>query len=235
LNQLRIGLIGDRDDSVTAHRAIPLALELAGTSLDVKVSIEWLATESLTQGTSLSVYAGLWCVPASPYLSMNGALTAIRFARENRVPFLGTCGGFQHGILEYARNVLGWEDAGHAETNPDTKMAVIAPLTCSLVEKREPVLVAEGSRLHSAYGKARIEEGYRCSFGLNPAFVEQLTADTLSVTATDGNGDVRGLEMEGHPFFVLTLFQPERAALEKRVPPIVTSFLQAALGKGESR
>lgn len=67
--------------------------------------------------------------------ALEGALIAIRYARENSIPFLGTCGGFQHAILEYARNVLGWSDAAHAETDTTGRM-VIAPLTCSLVEKR---------------------------------------------------------------------------------------------------
>jgi len=64
-------------------------------------------------------FDGFWCVPASPYRDIDGALRAIRFAREQRRPFLGTCGGFQHAVLEYARNVLGWADAEHGELAPN--------------------------------------------------------------------------------------------------------------------
>src|SRR6185295_9722167 len=114
---MRIGLIGDYDASVTAHQAIPLALQLAGRSLENRnVESVWLPTESLVEASDrrLSGFNGIWCVPASPYRSMAGALAGIRFARTNRVPFLGTCGGFQHALLEYVREVLGETRAEHA-------------------------------------------------------------------------------------------------------------------------
>ncbi|VTM88081.1 CTP synthase [Raoultella ornithinolytica] len=81
-----------------------------------------------------------WCPPAR-MKNAEGAFTAIRYARENSVPFLGTCGGFQHAIIEYARNVMGWQDAAHAETDTEGRM-VIAPLSCSLVEKSAPLSCA---------------------------------------------------------------------------------------------
>lgn len=105
---IRIGLVGDYDPAVSAHRAIPIALELAGNSLDRTVDSRWLPTEQIRERSSVSEVDGIWCVPASPYRSMERALSAIRYAREPGVPFLGTCGGFQHAVLEYARNGLGW-------------------------------------------------------------------------------------------------------------------------------
>src|SRR5205809_607084 len=80
----------------------------------------------------LELFHGIWCVPGSPYRSMDGALRANRFARENGRPFLGTCGGFQHAIIESLRNVAGLKHADHAESNPDAKMPVIVRLACSL-------------------------------------------------------------------------------------------------------
>lgn len=225
---MKIGLIGDRDDSVTAHRAIPLALGLAAKSLGAPVEVEWLPTEAIESGDRLAGFDGLWCVPASPYRSMDGALRAIRYARERSRPFLGTCGGFQHAVIEYARNVLGWRDAEHGETAPEASLPVIAPLQCSLVEATGTVLFGVGSRLRSAYGADRSTEGYRCSYGLNPALAARLTAGPLRVTARDPEGDIRGLELDGHPFYVLTLFQPERAALEGVLPPVVAAFAAAA-------
>ena len=109
-----IGLIGDFDPAVPAHQAIPVAIEAAADKLRTPLAFEWIPTEDITSVSRLAAYAGLWCVPASPYRRMDGALLAIRYARERQVPFLGTCGGFQHAVLEYARNVLGWADAGHA-------------------------------------------------------------------------------------------------------------------------
>ena len=225
---LQIGLIGDFDESVTAHRAIPLALRLAAEQLAQPLNAEWLATDALPDATRLARFDALWCVPASPYRSMDGALRGIRYAREQRVPFLGTCGGFQHAVIEYARHVLGWANAEHAETAPQAERAVINTLACSLVEVSDDVRLQPGSRIATAYGCERAYEGYRCRYGLNPAFAEPLTLGPLRATAHDAQGEVRAIELDGHPFFVCTLFQPERAALRGEVPPLVRSFIQAA-------
>ena len=104
-------------------------------------------TEEIVAATRVFGFSGLWCVPTSPYRSMEGALLAIRYARESGVPFLGTCGGFQHAVIEYARNVLGWADAEHAETAPDAARAVISLLECPLVETSGVVRFVPGSRI----------------------------------------------------------------------------------------
>ena len=228
---LRIGLIGDYDSTVVAHQAIPVAIDLAARAVGCEVRQQWIPTESIgpLDFSDLSDFSGLWCVPASPYRSTEGALTAIRYAREGPKPFLGTCGGFQHAVLEYARNVLGWDDADHAELSPDSSRAVVAPLQCSLVEVTGGVRFNPDSRVGRAYGVPESTEGYHCSYGLNPRFAGQLTSGPLRVTATDESGDVRALELDGHPFFVLTLFQPERAALRGVTPPIVAAFLRSML------
>jgi len=225
---LTVGLVGDYDSTVIAHQAIPVAIDLAAAAIGREVLYRWCPTDSI-MASDFSSLSGLWCVPASPYRSTEGALTAIRYARETPKPFLGTCGGFQHAVLEYARNVLGWDDADHAELSPDAERAVIAPLQCSLVEVTGGVRFQEGSRLAAAYGTPESVEGYHCSYGLNPHFARELTSGPLQVTATDESGDTRALELQGHPFFVLTLFQPERAALRGVTPPVVTAFLHSML------
>lgn len=226
---ISIGLVGDHDATVTAHRAIPLALGLAAEALAIEIRPEWVPTHEIREGARVAAFDALWCVPASPYENMEGALSAIRFAREMHRPFLGTCGGFQHAVLEYARNVLGWEDADHAETAPDAARPVIAPLACALVEVRDAICLRTGTRIASAYGESEITEGYHCNYGLNPAFRERLVAGPLRATAEDKAGEVRAVELDGHPFFVATLFQPERAALEGRLPPLVAAFVRACL------
>jgi len=224
---LRIGLVGDHDAAIVAHRAIPRALELAAAERGTGVQAVWIATPQLTGEFDCSGYDGLWCVPGSPYRSMEGALRAIRFAREGLVPFLGTCGGFQHAILEYARNVVGWQDAEHAETAPAAARAVIAPLACSLVEASGAVRLLPGSRIAHAYGAESTVETYHCRYGLNPAFRELLITGPLRATAHDDAGEVRAVELDAHPFFVATLFQPERAALAGRAPPLAGALLDA--------
>lgn len=224
----RIGLVGDRDDSVVAHRAIPEALSLAAAEAGVESDSVWLPTESILDDGAISGFDGLWCVPASPYRSVDGALRAIRFARTRSIPFLGTCGGFQHAVVEYARSVLCWADADHAETAPDTEHAVIVPLACSLVEVAEPVIFRTGTRIAAAYGVPEISEGYHCRYGLGEMFREAAFADdALRIGAVDAQDDVRAIELRDPPFFVATLFQPERAALQGTVPPLVRAFVRA--------
>lgn len=217
----RIGLVGDFDASVPAHQAIPLALGDRAEGV-------WVPTETIRTAADLEGFDGIWWVPASPYRSMDGALTAIRFARETGLPFLGTCGGFQHAVIEYARNVLGWADAEHGETSPEATRVVVSPLACSLVEASDEVRFTPGSRLEAAYGAPESQEGYRCRFGLNPTFREAMLSGTLRVAAIDAQGEVRGIELEGHPFFLATLFQPERAALAGKPTPLVDAFVTAA-------
>ncbi|MSU57190.1 MAG: hypothetical protein EXS35_03235 [Pedosphaera sp.] len=226
----RIGLIGDFNPDVIAHRAIPKALALAAADVGCEVEPVWFATDKivLNDARQFADFAGLWCVPASPYASMAGALWAIRFARENKIPFLGTCGGFQHALIEYARNVVGICDADHAETNPDALNSIISPLACSLVEQTGAIRLKENSRIRNACRTEQIVEGYNCRFGLNPAFQSRLESGGLEFTGWDENGEVRAFELRGHPFFVATLFQPERAALRGENHPLIRAFVVAA-------
>lgn len=156
-----------------------------------------------------------------------GVLSAIRYARENNIPFLGTCGGFQHAIVEYARNVILWADADHAETASAGTRLVISPLACELVEKNNRVYFTPDSKIAAAYGHMEAVEGYRCRFGLNPDFENHLATGPVIISARDESKEVRAIELTNHPFFVATLFQPERAALQGRIPPLVTAFTKA--------
>ena len=224
---LRIALVGDYNADVIAHQAIPLALDDAAAVLEVPVEYRWVATRDVHSADSLADFDGIWLEPASPYQNTEGALIAVRYARENSLPFLGTCGGFQHAILEYARNVMGWEDAAHAETDTEGRM-VIAPLTCSLVEKSDTIELRANTLIARAYGRDSIEEGYHCNYGISAEFAEALKSLPLRVTGWDDNGDIRAVELVTHPFFVATLFQHERNALAGRPAPLVQAFLHAA-------
>jgi CTP synthase (UTP-ammonia lyase) len=228
---IRIALIGDYSPEITAHVAIPRALALAARDLDCAVEPTWIATVELAQAAAptLAEYQAIWCVPGSPYASMDGALNAIQFAREAPRPFLGTCGGCQHALIEYARNVLGLDAADHAETNPDAQMPVISALACALRETTGQIRLFDGSRIRAIYGQAEIVEGYNCSYGLNPQYRALLEDGRLHVTAADADGDVRAVELSGHPFFVATLFQPERSALKGVAHPLIGAYLGAAI------
>jgi len=226
---LQLSLAGDYRADAVAHQAIPLAIERAARWLNITVKAEWIASEKLAE-SDLRRSDAVWVVPGSPYNNDEAIFDTIRWARESGKPFLGSCGGFQYAVIEYARNVLGWHDASHAETDTGGRR-VIAPLSCSLVEQRGAVRFEPGSRIAAAYGTLDSDEGYHCNFGVNPEFSAALDDNTLRITAWDDAGDVRGVELPDHPFFVATLFQSERAALQEKESPLVVAWMQAALAQ----
>lgn len=223
---MRIALVGDRNESVGAHRAIPMALALAGEKIGAAVEGVWRGTDAIDEG-DLARFDGIWCVPASPYASMDGALRAIRLARTRPLPFLGTCGGFQHALIEWARGELGLAAADHEETNPGAEMPLVGRLACPLVGVKGIVRYVPGTRLAAAMGALESEERFHCRFGANPRYRGLLDESRgLRVAATGPEGEVRGIEIAAHPFFVATLFQPELAALDSRLHPLVLSFAE---------
>jgi CTP synthase (UTP-ammonia lyase) len=218
---IRIGLIGEFNEQQKAHHAIGTALTTASGGL---VETTWFPTDTIGNGQSLVEFDGLWCVPGMPYRSADGALTAIRTARSHRIPLLGTSAGFQYALIEYARNVLGFVEADHQKTNPKASMPLISQLACALVGVKARVRFTGGSHLRNAYGKGESIEEYHCSFGLNPRYRRLIETEALIVAAVDDQDDVRAVELERHPFFVSTLFQPEMQAGN----PLVAAFVRAA-------
>jgi CTP synthase (UTP-ammonia lyase) len=229
---IRIALVGDYNPEVAAHVAIPRALKLASNGSARAVEPSWMATPLFDTKSEelLSLFDAIWCVPNSPYASMAGALGAIRFARESGRPFLGTCGGFQHAVIEYARNELGFHEADHAESNPETALPLMSRLACSLARAKGAIRLMPNSRIARIYGRTEIAENYHCNFGLNPRFESMLNDGKLSITGRDENGEARAVELAGHPFFVATLFQPEQSALAGVEHPLICSFMRAAAG-----
>ncbi len=166
---------------------------------------------------------------------MNGALNAIRFARNGHRPFLGTCGGFQHVVIEYARHVLGMAKADHAESNPAAHLALITPLACPLVEKEGTVHLLPNSLAFSICGNENLVETYHCRFGVNRKWEHFLFGHGLQIAGRDQDEEVRVIEIPDHPFFMATLFQPERSALRSESHPLIQGFVRAACGEGWSR
>jgi CTP synthase (UTP-ammonia lyase) len=223
-----IALVGDYSEKHTAHRAIPRALELARAASGADVAWEWVATRDIRDAArDLARFSAVWLVPASPYEYTPGAIEAVRWAREGGRPFLGTCGGFQHALIEFARNAAGMPEADTAETNPGGSASVVTLLSCSHVEKTGSLRFEKGSLIGSAYGGSGSTEGYRCNYGFNAEYEARMKAAGLRFTAWDEAGDIRGAELPTHSFFVGVLFQPERAALRGETPPLVLAFVRA--------
>ena len=228
---IRLGLIGEYKPEVKAHVAIPLALQLAAHDLASPFEAEWLATSALEHDPEpqLTAYQALWFVPNTPYERQDGALRALTYAREHHVPTLGTCGGCQHMMIEYARDVLGIIEADHAEEHPDAPVLLMTPLASSQAERITTCRLAPGSRVAAIYGTNEVTEQYgTCNYGPNAQFWPALEQGGLHVTGADADGNARIVEIDHHPFFIGTLFQPERSAFQHLVHPLIRALLQAA-------
>lgn len=228
---LKIGIIGDYLPDLRYHIATEEALSHAAAALSISLTSSWVSTLSLEKNTIanlLKPFHGLWCAPGD-YKSMDGAIQAIQFAREQGRPFIGTCGGFQHALIEYARNALGINGAQHEETAPNAPILFISKLACSLVGKRQTIKIMPGSLSHKAYAKEEVSEQFVCNYGLNPHFRDRIQDGRLQITGVDLMDEVRVVEINDHPFFIATLFQPQISSQHSNPHPLITAYLKGAL------
>ncbi|SCL18517.1 Glutamine amidotransferase class-I [Micromonospora rhizosphaerae] len=205
----RLALVGDRLLDAAAQEPVARAVAALGSHVEAT----WIPTTAVD--ASLADFDGVW-LTGSPYESEPGVVTAAGIARRAGVPLLGTCGGLQLAVTEFAIQV-----AGLAEED------VLVPLSCSLGGDECVVLATEGSLFERALGAERTRERYHCSYGLNPATVQVLTDHGLRFTGFDDEGVVRVAELPGHPFFLGTLFQPELAD-GPEPHPIIRAWAAAA-------
>lgn len=237
-NPLRIGIVGDYKADFPPHPASNAAIQHSAQRLGLNVMIEWLPTKALAGPEwqkRLEPLAGLLIAPGSPYQSMEGVLNAIRWAREGKKrPLIGTCGGFQHIVIEYARNVLGVADAQHAEYDPDAPNLFISPLACSLAGREFSIAITPDSLAFQAYQSLSTVERYYCNFGINPAFRQELEGGGLRTMGietgeelTRGEPRILELETRRHPFFVATLFVPQMRSTAHAPHPLLNAFLRA--------
>jgi CTP synthase (UTP-ammonia lyase) len=224
----RIALVGDRSEAVHAHVKIPRLIEALSLDGGSRVEIYWLHSASLTDAAHLAGFDGIWAVPGSPYENTDGVLTAVGVARTSDIPFLGTCGGFQHMLLEFARNVCGLADAESTESSPDATCLLITPLECSLLGEEATVTIKPGTRAAQLMGAGSSTERFFCRYGLNPEFQAIIEQNGMVLSGSDELGDARIAELPGHPFFIGTLFQPELSSDATWVHPVIAGFVSAA-------
>jgi CTP synthase (UTP-ammonia lyase) len=254
-NAVRIGILGDFNAEFRSHHATNEALQHAALQVNVTVESQWIPTPSLTSSGAekiLEGFDGLWAAPGSPYKSFDGMLKGIEFARRRDWPFLGTCGGFQYALIEFARNVLGIADADSAENNSRSgdsrsKNIVIYPVACAvpgrkgdapkLSGKVPEIRLRPGSYLQSFYGKNKeiVTEEFFCNFEVNPEYEWCAMEAGFPVVARGEQGEIRAIESPTHRFFVATLFQPQLSSTEKRPHPVVLAFVQAAADWGRKK
>jgi CTP synthase (UTP-ammonia lyase) len=221
----RIALLGDMDLNVITHREIEAARQL----FPIEIVTEWIATDHPSALQQVAASDALWLIPGSPYRNDAVAFAAITAARLSGQPFLGTCGGFQYAVVEYAVNVARVTGAVHAELEPDGEDAVVERLACSLVAQQRMVMATPGTRLAAICGAEPFVGFHYCNFGLADRYVTRLAEHGLVISATADDAGTEGIELSDHPFFIATLFQPQVGALAgKPLHPLLASFADVA-------
>ncbi|MGW2645195.1 CTP synthase C-terminal region-related (seleno)protein [Streptomyces sp. NPDC001393] len=233
-NTATIALVGDRSPNVVSHTRIPLLLQALAAHDQLVLDAYWIPSEDAEAEGAVLGFDAVWVLPGSPYRSEAGVLAAVRTAREEGIPFLGTCGGFQHALLEFARNVCGLTGVAHAENDPDAADPLIEPLACSLVGHEAAVTIEPGSLAESVIGSARAVERYFCAYGPS-RHLDTIRAHGLRFSGHDEEGQVRVAELPGHPFFLASLFQPELSGDGSRPHSMVRALARAAVEHAASR
>jgi CTP synthase (UTP-ammonia lyase) len=227
----KLALVGDRSPSVRAHGRIPLLIDALRRREGFVLDPYWIPS---TEAEDLTGFDGIWVVPGSPYSDPEKVVAAVATAREHQIPFLGTCGGFQHAILHLARDLAGIEDAHHAEYGL-TETDVIVELECSLVGHEGPITYSPGTLIARIAGVDRSLERYHCAYGIAPGYVALLEQAGVVFGAHDSDGAPRALELSEHPFFLGTLFQPELAGDGTRAHPVIRAFAEATSLRARGR
>jgi CTP synthase (UTP-ammonia lyase) len=226
-----IALVGDRSATVRAHTRIPRVLDAVRETEQLDLDVYWVPTEAAAEPGALTGFSGIWLTPGSPYRSEAGGIAAARTARTAGIPFLATCAGFQHAMLEFARDVCGLENARHAERGETDGEDLIVALSCSLAGHEAAVTFAPGSLAERLTGTSRSVERYHCAYGLAAGRLDLLSAHGMLFTGHDQEHGVRVAELPTHPFYLTTLFQPELAAGGPH--PLIRGFARAAAARGE--
>jgi len=248
LREVNIGLVGKYVEYEDSYKSLKEALLHAGIAHRAKVNIEWIESERLEWPgclESLRQYDGILVPGGFGKRGIAGMLHAIRFAREEKVPYFGICLGMQTMVIEFARNVCGLADADSTEFDPGTPHRVIYKLRelkgvdelgGTMRLGAYPCRLAEGSFAREAYGVPEISERHRHRYEFNREFEPILTENGLRLTGHTPDGVyVEICEIPDHPWFLGCQFHPEFKSKPLEPHPLFTAFLRAALQRREAR
>lgn len=228
----RIAIIGDYNPNEESHYLIMESIKELAKEMQGEIKAQWIMSDTLDVSEEhLKLFDGFWFSPGSPYKNIKNVLAAIKYARENGVPALGTCAGFQHMVIEFARNVLGLYDADSEENNTACADAVIVKLMCTLMNKKEQIEISDSnSILFKAVAESELVGEYRCNYGFNEAY-RRVFQDSNMITAVveTKNEYFRGFELKEHPFFIGTLFIPQLNFRGDSSYRIIKSFIKVVL------
>jgi len=239
---VRIGLIGKYIELKDSYKSIAESFIHAGVVNETKVEIEWIHSEEISDDNVREKFKGLSGILVAPGFGnrgIEGKIAAIRYARENGLPFFGICLGMQCAVIEFARNVLGMQNAHSTEMNPDTPYPVIDLLEGQKKVTNKggtmrlgayPCRLAENSNAHHIYGKTTIYERHRHRFEFNNEYLQQFESHGMIATGINPEGGlVEIVEVRDHPWFVGVQFHPEYKSTVESPQPLFVSFVKAAL------
>ncbi len=241
-NQVTIGLIGKYVELQDSYKSILESFIHAGAANEVKVEIQSIHSEHITEANidkKMMGLDGILVAPGFGERGIEGKILAVQYARENNIPFLGICLGMQMAVIEFARNVLGLSDANSTEMDEKTSNPVI-----SLMEEQKLVTdmggtmrlgawdcqLKEDSLVHGVYGKTDIKERHRHRFEYNNDYKTQMEAAGLVATGLNPKtGLVEVIEIPSHPWFVGVQYHPEYRSTVASPHPLFVGFVKAVL------
>ncbi len=238
----KIAVCGKYVELQDAYKSIIAAFEHAGMENDVRVELKWVNSETLNDknvSKKLADVSGILVPGGFGERGIEGKLAAIRYARENKIPFFGICLGLQCAVIEFARNVLGKADANSTEFDPETSNPVIHLMETQKSIKRMggtmrlgsyPCKLRRGTKAHKAYGRLEISERHRHRYEFNNSYRLELEEAGMIISGLSPDGDlVEMIELKDHPWFIGCQFHPELKSRVKRAHPLFRDFVAAAL------
>ena len=241
-HKVEIALVGKYTELPDAYKSINESFIHAGAMNHSKVKVTYVPAEQVTMDNAaekLAGVSGIFVAPGSGVRGFEGKVAAVRYARENNIPFFGVGLGMQASIIEFARDVLGMSDAHSRELDPQTKYPVI-----DLMEEQKkvtekggtmrlggyPCALKAGSKAAAAYGTDSVVERHRHRYEFNGAYLQQFEAAGMIATGTNPEtGLVEVLEMKNHPWFVAVMYNPEYKSTVSTPAPLFVAFVAAAL------
>ncbi|HEX2831127.1 MAG TPA: CTP synthase [Burkholderiales bacterium] len=253
---VNIAIVGKYVDLTESYKSLSEALIHAGIHTGARIEIQYVDSESIEKnGTAALEQMDAILVPGGfGKRGVEGKIGAIRYARENRVPYLGICLGMQLAVIEYARDLAKLEGAHSTEFEPETPHPVIALITewqdrDGRIERRDiqselggtmrlggqECVLQEGSLVRRIYGAERIVERHRHRYEVNNHYLPRLQEAGLAVSGTSASGDLcEMIELPDHPWFVGCQFHPEFTSTPRAGHPLFKAFVQAALDNGRT-
>jgi CTP synthase len=244
--EIKIGLIGKYVELKDSYKSISEALIHAGAANDCKVSIEWIHSESLTDSNvdeKLKNLRGIIVAPGFGQRGIEGKISAIKYARENNVPFFGICLGMQCAVIEFARNVLGLKDANSTEMDPKTTNPVIDLLAAQKKITNKggtmrlgsyPCNIKEGTKAWTTYKHKEINERHRHRYEFNNDYLADFEKAGMIASGINPEGNlVEIIEIKDHPWFLGVQFHPEYKSTVANPHPLFVNFVKAAIEIGK--